>query len=1150
MMSSPQPPRRASLYAHLSIHPGRKRYSTFLIISLVLLVCIVGGTFLTLDEILPNLKAHAAADSAILTYKGDNNRTGAYANETTLNKSNVNASQFGRRVSYPVDGQVYAQPLFVPNLTIGGATHNVVFVETEHDGVYAFDADQTTPTQPLWYTSFLKSGVTSVPSSDVACNDMVPEIGITGTPVIDSTNNIMYVMSYTKENGVPIYRLHALDISTGQDKIAPSLPIQGSVAGTGAGSTGGQVAFRADRERNRSALLLANGQIYIAFASFCDNQPYHGWIMSYSTSLQQTAIYNNTPNGSGGGIWGAGNALASDSTGNIYTISGNGDFDINTGGKNNADSFVKLSPQLQQEDYFAPFNQKCLQNADADLGSGGPLQIPGTNEHIGVGKEGRIYVVDNNNMGKYTPVSGTLDCNNVSATNIDQVKQELPPHLVGGVYSTPTYWNNNVYFTGASDSIKAFSFNPATGLLSTSYSSKTPESFAFTGGGSVTSSNGTDVSTAIVWALDPNGLLRAYDATNLGNELYSDSFGQSIFAKFTVPAVANGEVFVGTKSSLLIYGLKSANTPTPTPSGTSTSTPTPTPNPQTTFNNVGITDDTNPGVGNFDGGKRSYSLQALQNSGLVTGDNVFFNNMVFTWPNAVAGTPDDYLAQGQTVPVAPIANANVLGFLGASANGPTSGRAVVHYTDGTSQGFTLGFSDWTLGGGKSPVSFGNGKKAIMAYRNTPNGLEGVNTYVFYADVALQDGKTVQSVTLPSTVVGGQLHVFSIATKVGTVSTPVSPNVPYNNVGTSDDGQPKSGSFDGLRSYSAQAMQSAGLVPGSSLTAYGTTFVWPASDPGTQNNYIAQGQKLAITPVDNASTLAFLGAATNGPSSGQATITYTDTTTQTFILGFSDWTLGANAAAPSFNNLVVTSAPYRNTPTGKENVSVYVFYTEVGLQAGKTIASVTLPSSVKGGQTHVFAVATKANAPYATNPYSMVGTSNDNNTRAGNYDGGGYSYSAQALQGNGIKQGGSVFANGASFIWPAVPAGAVNNYVANGQTIPVNGSFGSNYLTFLGSSTNGATSGTVTITYTDGTTDTGTLGFSDWTLNAGRVAPSFGNLTVSKTTYRNGPNGKQSVNTYVFYTDIPINPKKTVLSVTLPTATTGGGRIHVFSVATR
>lgn len=1148
-MSSPQPPRHASLYAHLSTLRGSKKYSRLLPLSLVLFVCIVGGTLLTLNEILPNLKAHAAAGSAILTYKGDNNRTGAYANETTLNKSNVNASQFGRRVSYPVDGQVYAQPLFVPNLTIGGATHNVVFVETEHDSVYAFDADQTTPTQPLWYTSFLTNGATSVPSSYLSCNDMTPEVGITGTPVIDSASNTMYVVSYTLENSAFVYRLHALDITTGLDKVKPAPTIQGSVAGTGAGSANGQITFLPLRERNRSALLLANGQIYIAFGSFCDISPYHGWIMAYNTSLQQTAIYNNTPNGQGGGIWGAGNALASDSAGNIYTISGNGDFDINSGGQNNGDSFVKFSPQLQMLDYFAPFNQKCLQQADVDLGSGGPLQVPGTNEHIGVGKEGRIYVVDNNNMGKFTAAPGTLDCTKASSMSIDQVKQELPSHLVGSVYSTPTYWNNNVYFTGASDSIKAFSFNQTTGLLSTNYTTKTPETFAFTGGGSVTSSNGTDSSTAIVWALDPNGVLRAYDATNLGNELYNDNFGQSNFAKFTVPAVANGEVFVGTKNSLLIYGLKTSNTSTPTPSGTSTSTPTPTPTPQTTFNNVGITDDANPGAGNFDGGNVSYSLQALQNSGLITGDNAFYNGMVFTWPNAVAGTPDNYLAQGQTVPVTPIANANVLGFLGAASGGASSGRAVIHYTDGTSQGFTLGFSDWTLGAGKSPVSFGNGKKAIMAYRNRSNGQEVVTTYVFYADVAMQAGKTVQSVTLPSTVTGGQLHVFSIATKVGTVSTPVLPTVPYNNVGTSDDGQPKSGGFDGKDTYSAQAIQSAGLMPGSSVTTYGATFVWPAADSGTQNNYIAQGQKLTITPVDNASTLAFLGASSNGPTSGQATITYTDNTTQTFTLGFSDWTLGANATAPSFNNLVVASTPYRNTPTGKENVNTYVFYTEVGLQAGKTIASVTLPGSVNGGQLHVFAIATKANAPYATNPYSMVGTSNDNNTRAGNYDGGGYSYSAQALSGSGIKQGGSVFANGASFVWPAVPAGAVNNYVANGQTIPVNGSFGSNYLTFLGSSTNGATSGTVTITYTDGSTDTGTLGFSDWTLNAGRVAASYGNLTAAKMTYRNGPNGKQSVNTYVFYTEIPINPKKTVLSVTLPSAA-GVGRIHVFSTATR
>jgi hypothetical protein len=769
----------ASLYSwyckFLGTLSGKKRRSVFLLTATMLLLMIASGTLLTLN-LSALINIHAAADTAVLTYKGDNYRTGQSSNEEILNKSNVNASQFGKRVTYPVDGQVYAQPLFVPNLTVNGASHNVVFVVTEHDSVYAFDADQTTATAPLWQTSFLTHGATSVPSTDISCNDMTPEIGITGTPVIDSSSNTMYLVAYTKENGNLIYRLHAIDITTGQDKGSP-IVLQGSVSGNGAGSASGTIPFNPQYQRQRAALLLTNGQIYIAFGSFCDNGPYHGWIMSYSfnnSQFQQTAIYNDTSAGLGSGIWGAGDALAADDSGNIYTITGNGDFNLNTGGPNAGDSFVKLSPQLNVLDYFAPFNQSCLQQADADLGSGSPVLIPSTNEQVGAGKEGRIYVLNNSHLGQYTP-DPNLSCSTSSTerqrTDIDQVVQELPPNTVGGIYSTPAYWNGLVYFTGGGDHIKAFRFS--SGALTTTPVTQTTGSFTFTGGGSTISSNGTDSSTAILWAIDPNAVLHAYDATNLANELYNSNINAGrdaldSFVKFTVPTVANGEVFIPTKTSLTIYGLLSTTSQAPT------SQPTKTPSSTTTtlaFNNVGISDDTSPSSGNFDAYQDSYSIEALRNAGINAGDNAFYNGMVFTWPNALPGQPDNYVPQGQTIPVTPISNANVLGFLGVSTLGPSSGKATIHYTDGSVQTITLGFSDWTLGADTKPISFGNGKLATMNYRNTPNGQEQVNTYVFYTDFTLQAGKTVQSVTLPSTTNGGQMHIFAIATKVGTVSAP-------------------------------------------------------------------------------------------------------------------------------------------------------------------------------------------------------------------------------------------------------------------------------------------------------------------------------------------------------------------------------------------
>ncbi|GHO42324.1 hypothetical protein [Ktedonospora formicarum] len=1124
----------------------------FILFSVLLLVIVASGTLLTLN-IIPFGTARAAADSAVLTYKGDTYRTGQYTNETILNKSNVNSSQFGKRVTYPVDGQVYAQPLFMPNLTINGDTHNVVIVVTEHDGVYAFDADQTTVTAPLWYTSFLSSGITPVPSSDVACNDMVPEVGITGTPVI--VGDTIYLVAFTKENSKLVYQLHALDVTNGQEKPGSPQIITGSVPGKGSGNVNGVVNFDPKHERQRSALLFANGQLYIAFASFCDNRPYHGWIMSYNTDLQQTGIYNDTANGADGGIWGSGNALASDSDGNIYTITGNGDFDLNTGGVNAGDTFIKLSPQLKLLDYFAPFNQLCLEQADADLGSGGPLLIPGTNELVGAGKEGRIYVVNNSNMGKYTP-NPKLTCSNPDErkrTDIDKVVQELPPGTTGGQYSTPALWNDTVYFTGAGDHIKAFRFN--NGVLSTAPISQTADSFAFTGGGSVTSSNGMNSSTAVLWSIDPSAVLRAYDATNLSKRLYTSSDVASrdsldSFVKFAVPTVANGEVFVGTKTGLSIFGLLPSTPGTPTATSTPPPTPT-TPAGPPTFNNVGTSDDTNPGSGNFDGGHTSYSAQAIQNAGINPGDNTFYKGMVFTWPNAVPGQPNNYLVKGQTVPVIPIADANVLGFLGASTNGPSSGKATIHYTDGSTQAITLGFSDWTLGGGKNPLSFGNGRMAALPYRNTTSGLQVVTTYILYADVAMQEGKTVESVTLPSTTSGGQMHIFAIATKVGTVSTPVTPTIPYNNVATSDDGSPAGGSFDGINSYSSQATQSLGLIPGASVNVYSTTFIWPAVNPSYKNNYVAQGQVLPIKPVNNAGTLAFLGSSSYGPSSGTLTVAYTDGSTETFTLGFSDWTLAGGKASPSFNNLVAMSMPYRNTPHGKQNINTYIFYSEIPLAVDKTVQSITLPSDVKNGQLHVFAISTRTGSLYAQSPYNNMGTSNDNTPGSGNFDGGHMSYSAQALQSKGYKPGSVVVFNGTSFVWPASTPGTVDNYVAQGQVIPVNSVYNANYIAFLGSASHGPLQGNVLVTYTDGTTETVSLGFSDWTLGAGKMKPSYGNKVALTTTYRNGPKGKQNVATYMFYCEATLGAlNKQVQSITLPTLPAGPGQLHIFAVATR
>jgi len=531
---------------------------------------------LTLTAVNRGQTAHAAsapANTAVTTYRNDNSRDGQYSSETILNTSNVNVSDFGKRVSYPVDGQVYAQPLYMPSLTIGGSVHNVVFAATENDTVYAFDADATSAVAPLWKTSLLPSGAMAVPFSAVNCGDLQPVIGITSTPVIDPSTKTMYVVAYDDEGGSLVYRLHALNILTGQD-ISPPIVIQASAPGTGAGSSGGMVSFNPATNRQRSALVLANGKIYIAFSSFCDNGTYHGWILSYSyngSSFQQVNAYDDTPNGSDGGIWGGDAALDADSSGNIYYSSGNGTFDANTGGPDYGDSVVRLNGSLQVQDYFTPYNQLCLSQGDVDLGSGGPMLIQGANALITAGKEGRSYVISTTNMGKYT-ADPNLVCGGTDSTSttIDKVQQELPPGTFGPLFSVPAFWNGPsgqlVYTTANNGPTRAFSWSG--GKLSTAPTSVTSAN----GGDAVVSSNGTASGTGIVWNLDSGGTLHAYDAGNLASELYNsnqDASRDSIdgYVKFSSVVVTNGQVFVGTPAHVDVFGLLSTAPPPPPPPG-------------------------------------------------------------------------------------------------------------------------------------------------------------------------------------------------------------------------------------------------------------------------------------------------------------------------------------------------------------------------------------------------------------------------------------------------------------------------------------------------------------------------------------------------------------------------------------------------------
>ena len=521
----------------------------------------------------------AVAQVQVTTQHNDNSRTGQNTQETVLTPALLGSGQFGKVFSYTLDGYVYGQPLYVPGVNIPGrGVFNVVYVVTAHDGVYALDADRVSAGggTPLWQRSFIdpQHGVTTVSPTDVNCTDgVVPEIGITSTPVIDPSSNSIYLVAETKENGSFFQRLHVLDLGTGAEKQGSPVVVAATYPGTGDGSVDGVLTFDPLQELNRPGLLLNSGNVYISWASNCDNDPFHGWVIAYDKStFQQTAAWVATPNGSRGGIWMSGAGLSSDASGNVYLLSGNGTFDTSGNPIDFGDSAVRLalgSSGLTVLDYFTPYNQGTLENNDEDLGSGGALLLPdqpGSHPHelVGAGKQGSIYVVDRDNMGHY------------NSQNNSQIVQEID-NQIGGIFGIPAYWNGGVYFAGVGDSLKQFSLS--NGVLSSTPSSSSPVAFGFPSPTPSISSNGNN--NGIVWLLQTdayrNGsseILYAFDATNVANVLFSssnnpvrDNPGSAV--KFAVPTIANGKVFVGAANQLSVYGVvpPEAAPPTFSPAG-------------------------------------------------------------------------------------------------------------------------------------------------------------------------------------------------------------------------------------------------------------------------------------------------------------------------------------------------------------------------------------------------------------------------------------------------------------------------------------------------------------------------------------------------------------------------------------------------------
>lgn len=515
----------------------------------------------------------------VLTWHNDLARDGSNTHEFGLTKATVTTVSFGKLFSCDVDGAVYAQPLWLPGLVINGATHNIILVATAHDSVYAFDADQT-PCLTLWHANLIDlahgatSGETTVPNGDVGgSTDIQPEIGITGTPVISPSLSVLYAVTKSEgPAGTFHQRLHALDLATGNEKPGGPATVSASVVGAGYDSSGATVTFNARTHHQRSGLALVNGVVYVGWASHGDADPYHGWIIGYdATSLAQVSTYNLTADGSRGGVWMGGAAPAADSANAIYLSTGNGTFDHDSDTTPNTDlgdSVVKLttSSRVSLSDWFSPFNQSDLEAADRDLGSSGTVLLPDQSSgvaHLLVtgGKEGKLYLINRDSMGRYCGAcsSSSGDTNTVqsfSATN--------------ALFGTPAFWQNGLYMAGLSDHLTVYNFNPSTGKFDTSPSSQSATTFSFPGATPSVSSQET--ANGIVWAIDSSqygppknsggpAVLHAYDATNVATELWNssqapnnrDQAGNAV--KFTVPTVSNGKVYVGTRTTVEVYGL-------------------------------------------------------------------------------------------------------------------------------------------------------------------------------------------------------------------------------------------------------------------------------------------------------------------------------------------------------------------------------------------------------------------------------------------------------------------------------------------------------------------------------------------------------------------------------------------------------------------
>ncbi|MDE3183665.1 MAG: T9SS type A sorting domain-containing protein [Bacteroidota bacterium] len=524
---------------------------------------------------------------SVIMNHNDLKRTGWNSNETILSTDNVSSGNFGKIFSRDVDDQIYAQPLVLSHISIGGGTHNIVLVATVNNSVYAFDADDASLSTPYWKVNLTYNSANYRPVKNKdfpnACtflpqgySDFTGNIGIVGTPAVDLSTNTIYVVARSKSKTASVFvqYLHAIDVTTGTEKPGSPVSINATYPGTGDGSNGGLISFEHQTQNQRPGLLLYNGIVYICWSSHCDLSPYHGWIIGYDAStLQQKYIYNDTPNGGLGGIWMSGQPPSVDDDGNLFITTGNGTVGQNSDPNdktNRGNSLIKLSPSLKVLDFFTPMNYHYLNQHDEDYGSDGALLIPGTDLSLSGSKEGKLYLIDNNNMGGFT-----TDNSNVLQT-LQLASTETP--AVKNVHGTPVYYkdeygNEYIYGWAEESLLHQYPFNRTTMLFDTLNMKigNTALPDGMPGAILSVSSNGSQHGTGILWASHPingnanwydvPGVLQAFDATDVTHELWNSNWNSKrdsigIFAKFVPPTIANGKVYMATFSKKLnVYGL-------------------------------------------------------------------------------------------------------------------------------------------------------------------------------------------------------------------------------------------------------------------------------------------------------------------------------------------------------------------------------------------------------------------------------------------------------------------------------------------------------------------------------------------------------------------------------------------------------------------